>query len=119
DSRAIVARAASAKNVLIVGASFIALEVAASLRARDINVHVVAPEKQPLERILGPDVGRFIRKLHEGKGVVFHLGTTVARIDGRTATLSDGAAVDMDFVVAGVGVRPAIWLCEQAGLKMD
>jgi NADPH-dependent 2,4-dienoyl-CoA reductase/sulfur reductase-like enzyme len=119
DSRAIVARAASARQVLIVGASFIGLEVAASLRARNINVHVVAPDSQPLERILGPEVGRFIRKLHEGKGVVFHLGATVARIDGRTAILSDGSRVDMDFVVVGVGVRPAIDLCEQAGLKID
>jgi NADPH-dependent 2,4-dienoyl-CoA reductase/sulfur reductase-like enzyme/nitrite reductase/ring-hydroxylating ferredoxin subunit len=119
DSRAIISRAASARQVLIVGASFIGLEVAASLRARDLNVHVVAPDNQPLERILGPEVGRFIRKLHEGKGILFHLGTTVARIDGRTATLSDGSSVDADFVVVGVGVRPAIGLAEQAGLKID
>jgi apoptosis-inducing factor 3 len=119
DSRAIVARAASSKQVMIVGASFIGLEVAASLRARNINVHVVAPENQPLERILGPEVGRFIRKLHEEKGVVFHLGATVTRIGGRTATLSDGSSVDADFVVVGVGVRPAIGLFEQAGLKID
>ena len=119
DSRAIVARAASARQVMIVGASFIGLEVAASLRARNINVHVVAPQNQPLERILGPEVGRFIRKLHEEKGVVFHLGATVGRMDGRTATLSDGSRVDTDFVVVGVGVRPAIGLAEQAGLKID
>jgi NADPH-dependent 2,4-dienoyl-CoA reductase/sulfur reductase-like enzyme/nitrite reductase/ring-hydroxylating ferredoxin subunit len=119
DSRAIIARAASAKQVMIIGASFIGLEVAASLRARNINVHVVAPDNQPLERILGPEVGRFIRKLHEEKGVVFHLGTTVARIEGRTATLSDGSRVDADFVVVGVGVRPAIGLAEKAGLKID
>jgi NADPH-dependent 2,4-dienoyl-CoA reductase/sulfur reductase-like enzyme/nitrite reductase/ring-hydroxylating ferredoxin subunit len=119
DSRAIIARAASARQVMIVGASFIGLEVAASLRARDLNVHVVAPQNQPLERILGPEVGRFIRKLHEEKGVVFHLGATVGRMDGRTATLSDGSSVVADFVVVGVGVRPAIGLAEQAGLKID
>jgi NADPH-dependent 2,4-dienoyl-CoA reductase/sulfur reductase-like enzyme len=119
DSRAIIARAASAKQVMIIGASFIGLEVAASLRARDLSVHVVAPENQPLERILGAEVGRFIRKLHEEKGVVFHLGTTVGRMDGRTATLSDGSRVDADFVVVGVGVRPAIGLAEKAGLKID
>ena len=119
DSRAIVARAASARQVMVVGASFIGLEVAASLRTRNINVHVVAPESQPLERILGPDVGRFIRNLHEEKGVVFHLGATVGRMDGRAATLSDGSRVDADFVVVGVGVRPAIGLAEQAGLKID
>jgi NADPH-dependent 2,4-dienoyl-CoA reductase/sulfur reductase-like enzyme/nitrite reductase/ring-hydroxylating ferredoxin subunit len=119
DSRAIIARAASAKQVLIIGSSFIGLEVAASLRASDLNVHVVAPENQPLERILGPEAGRFIRKLHEEKGVVFHLGTTVGRVDGRTATLSDGSRVDADFIVVGVGVRPAISLAEKAGLKID
>jgi len=64
-------------------------------------------------------MGRFIRKLHEEKGVVFHLGTTVGRVDGRTATLSDGSKVDADFVVVGVGVRPAIGLAEKAGLKID
>jgi NADPH-dependent 2,4-dienoyl-CoA reductase/sulfur reductase-like enzyme len=104
---------------MVVGASFIGLEVAASLRTRNINVHVVAPESQPLERILGPDVGRFIRNLHEEKGVVFHLGATVGRMDGRAAILSDGSRVDADFVVVGVGVRPAIGLAEQAGLKID
>jgi apoptosis-inducing factor 3 len=119
DSRAIIARAASARQVMIVGASFIGLEVAASLRARNINVHVVAPESQPLERILGPEIGRFIRKLHEEKGVVFHLGATVGRMNGRTATLSDGSSVDADFVVVGVGVRPAIGLAQQAGLTID
>src|SRR5215472_3303925 len=81
DSKAIVARAASAKTVLVVGASFIGLEVAASLRARELAVHVVAPEGEPLERIMGPEVGRFIRKLHEDHGVVFHLGQTVKGID--------------------------------------
>jgi NADPH-dependent 2,4-dienoyl-CoA reductase/sulfur reductase-like enzyme len=68
---------------------------------------------------MGPDVGRFIRGLHESHGVVFHLGRTVARVDGQTATLSDGSTVPMDFIVAGVGVRPSIDLAERAGLTMD
>ncbi len=119
DSRAIVSRAESARRVLVIGASFIGLEVAASLRARGIDVHVAAPESQPLERVLGAEAGRFIRSVHESQGVTFHLGTTAARIDGRTATLGDGTTIDVDLVVAGVGVRPSIALAEQAGLAMD
>jgi NADPH-dependent 2,4-dienoyl-CoA reductase/sulfur reductase-like enzyme/nitrite reductase/ring-hydroxylating ferredoxin subunit len=119
DSRAIVSRAESAKCVLVIGASFIGLEVAASLRARGIDVHVVAPEHQPLERVLGAEAGRFIRSVHESQGVTFHLGTTVTRIDGRTVVLGDGTTVDVDLVVAGVGVRPSVALAEQAGLAMD
>ena len=119
DSRAIVAKAASAKTVVVVGASFIGLEVAASLRARGIGVHVVAPESQPLERVMGPEVGGFIRRLHEEHGVVFHLGSTVRRVNGRVVTLTDGTTLDADFLVLGVGVRPAIGLAEQAGLEVD
>jgi apoptosis-inducing factor 3 len=119
DSRAIVERAATARHVVVAGASFIGLEVAASLRARGIVVDVVAPESTPLERVLGIEVGRFVRSLHEAQGVKFHLGQTVARIDGRTVTLSGGAAIDSDFVVMGVGVKPAVAIAEQAGLAMD
>ncbi len=119
DSRAIVAKAAAAKRVVVVGASFIGLEVAASLRARGIDVHVVAPETEPLARIMGPEVGRFIRGLHAAHGVTFHLGQTVSRIDGARVTLNDAAALEADFVVLGVGVRPAIALAERAGLAVD
>jgi NADPH-dependent 2,4-dienoyl-CoA reductase/sulfur reductase-like enzyme/nitrite reductase/ring-hydroxylating ferredoxin subunit len=119
DSRAIVERAAKAGHVVVAGASFIGLEVAASLRARGIAVDVVAPESMPLERVMGVEVGRFVRSLHEAHGVTFHLGQTVAGIDGRTVTLSGGSTIDCDFVVMGVGVKPAVALAEQAGLAMD
>jgi len=119
DSRAIVAKTALAKRVVVVGASFIGLEVAASLRARGIAVDVVAPESQPLQRVMGPELGRFIRGLHESHGVTFHLGETVTRINGRELMLSGGTALDADFVVLGVGVRPSLALAEQAGLAID
>jgi apoptosis-inducing factor 3 len=119
DSRAIIARAASAKQVVVVGASFIGLEVAASLRAREIAVTVVAPEHQPLERIMGTEVGKFIRSLHESHGVVFQLGTTVSRVDGNKVTLSNRATLNADFIVLGVGVRPSLALAEKAGLTVD
>jgi NADPH-dependent 2,4-dienoyl-CoA reductase/sulfur reductase-like enzyme len=100
-------------------ASFIGLEVAASLRARDIEVDVVPPGSQSLERVMGPEVGRFIRGVHERHSVVFHLGQTAKRIDGRGLTLSDGTAFETDFVVLGVGVRPSLAVAEQAGLAID
>jgi NADPH-dependent 2,4-dienoyl-CoA reductase/sulfur reductase-like enzyme/nitrite reductase/ring-hydroxylating ferredoxin subunit len=119
DSKAIVARTESAKQVVVVGASFIGLEVAASLRKRGIAVHVVAPEKVPMEKILGSEVGAFVRKLHESHGVVFHLGETVKRVHGNNVTLTGGQRIEADFIVLGVGVKPSITLAEQAGLKMD
>ena len=119
DSKAIIAKAASAKRVVVVGSSFIGLEVAASLRTRGIVVDVVAPDRQPLERVMGPEVGLFIRKLHEAHGVTFHLGQTVSRVHGRTVTLTNGTALDADFLVLGVGVRPSLKLAEQAGLAID
>ena len=119
DSRAIVQRAATARHVVVVGASFIGLEVAASLRARGISVDVVAPDSVPLERVMGVEVGRFVRSLHEAQGVTFHLGQTVTRVDGRTVTLSGGVTLDSDFLVVGVGVKPALAIAEQAGLAMD
>lgn len=119
DSKAIIAKAGSAKRVLVVGASFIGLEVAASLRTRGISVDVVAPDQQPLEKVMGAEVGLFIRKLHESHGVTFHLGETVKGVNGRTATLSGGTNLDVDFLVLGVGVRPSLTLAEQAGLAID
>jgi apoptosis-inducing factor 3 len=119
DARSIVDAARSAKQVVVAGASFIGLEVAASLRQRGIQVHIVGPERVPLERILGTQVGNFVRAVHESHGAIFHLGTSVARIDGRRVTLGDGSTVEADCVVLGVGVRPAIALAERAGLAID
>jgi len=119
DSTAIIARAKEAKRAVVIGASFIGLEVAASLRARQIEVHVVAPEKRPMERILGPDMGDLVRKLHEEKGVVFHLEETPVAIEAKQVKLKSGGALDADLVVMGVGVRPRTELAEQAGLKVD
>ena len=119
DSRAIIERATTARRAVVIGASFIGLEVAASLRARKIEVHVVAPEKRPMERILGPDMGDLVRRLHEENGVVFHLEDAPTAIEGKLVRLKSGGALEADFVVMGVGVRPRLELAEKAGLTID
>jgi len=119
DSRAIIAAAKSAKRAVVIGASFIGLEVAAALRAREIEVHVVAPEKRPLEKVFGPELGDFVRALHEEHGVVFHLEDGVTGIDAKKVTLKSGGSLDADLVVTGVGVRPRLTLAEKAGLAID
>jgi NADPH-dependent 2,4-dienoyl-CoA reductase/sulfur reductase-like enzyme len=119
DCRAIIESAKSTRRVIVIGASFIGLEVAASLRARDIEVHVVGLEARPMERVLGPGMGDFIRALHEEHGVIFHLGDTVVAIDGKRATLKSGGVLEAELVVVGVGVRPRLTLAEKAGLALD
>ena len=120
DCRAIIEGAKSPRRrALVIGASFIGLEVAAALRARDIEVHVVAPERRPMERVLGPQLGDFVRTLHEQHGVIFHLEETVVSIDGPCATLKGGGVLEADIVVIGVGVRPRLALAERAGFTID
>jgi NADPH-dependent 2,4-dienoyl-CoA reductase/sulfur reductase-like enzyme/nitrite reductase/ring-hydroxylating ferredoxin subunit len=120
DSRAIIAATANAKRAVVIGASFIGLEAAASLRARGLEVHVVAPDARPLERILGPEIGDFIRALHEQThGVIFHLDTKPKAITTDAVTLENGERIPADLVVVGVGVRPALQLAQQAGLAVD
>src|SRR6266853_5005184 len=119
DCRAIIASSDGARRAIVIGASFIGLEAAASLRARDIEVHVVGLEQRPMERVLGPQMGDFVRALHQEHGVVFHLGDTVTAIEGKRTSLKSGGAIEADLVVVGVGVRPRLALAEKAGLAMD
>src|SRR5690242_6256109 len=121
DSKAIIAAAQRATNAVVVGASFIGLEVAASLRTRNtrLPVHVVAPEALPLERVMGRDLGQFIHSLHEEHGVTFHLQQTATRIERDAVVLASGERIAADLVVVGVGVRPRVQLAQDAGLRVD
>lgn len=119
DSRAIIAKAEKGKRAVVIGASFIGLEVAASLRAREVEVDIVAPEAIPLARVMGDELGRFIQKLHEDKGVRFHLGKKPLSVDESGVKLDDGKTLAADLVVMGVGVRPRTALAEAAGITVD
>jgi NADPH-dependent 2,4-dienoyl-CoA reductase/sulfur reductase-like enzyme/nitrite reductase/ring-hydroxylating ferredoxin subunit len=119
DCRAIIGLTDGARRAIVIGASFIGLEVAASLRARGIEVHVVGLEQRPMERVLGAEMGDFVRTLHEEHGVIFHLADTVTAIDGKRATLKSGGVLEAEIVVVGAGVRPRLALAEGCGLAID
>jgi apoptosis-inducing factor 3 len=119
DGRSLVAKALVSKRAVVIGASFIGLEVAASLRARNIEVDVVGNGTILMGKVLGPEVGNFLRRLHEDHGVTFHLGTTAVNIDNQSVTLKNGERLQADLVVVGIGVQPALSLAEQAGLTID
>jgi NADPH-dependent 2,4-dienoyl-CoA reductase/sulfur reductase-like enzyme/nitrite reductase/ring-hydroxylating ferredoxin subunit len=119
DSRALIEAAKSARQAVLIGAGFIGLEVAAALRARGLAVHVVAPEARPLERVLGPELGDLVRRLHEEQGVVFHLEAEVAGIEPGRVNLEGGQSLGAELVVLGTGVRPRMELAERAGLAVD
>lgn len=119
DSRAIIAGAQKAKRCVVIGSSFIGLEVAASLRERGLEVAVVGKDAIPLEKVLGQEFGNFIKDLHEQHGVRFFLGSTPRIIRQDRVVLSNGQTIDAEMVVLGVGVAPRTSLAQEAGLAVD
>jgi len=119
DSRAIIAKAKAGQKAVVIGSSFIGLEVAASLRARDVEVQVIGREQAPLAHVLGAELAQLVLGVHQEHGVRFHLGRTVTAAKPGQVTLDDGTTLDADFVVAGVGVKPRTDLAERAGLTID
>ena len=112
DARAIVEAAAAAKRTVLVGAGLIGLELASSLRKRGLAVDVTAPQALPFAHIVGDRIAAYLKSRHEENGVAFHLGARVTRISGspgaKEVALSDGRTLRGDFVVFGLGVRPAL-----------
>ena len=119
DAQAIIAASANARRAVVIGSSFIGLEVAASLRARNLEVDVVSRDSVPLGNILGAQVGEFVQKLHEEKGVRFHLGAQLRAIHADAVELEGGVRLAADVVVLGVGVKPRTELAQRAGLTVD
>jgi NADPH-dependent 2,4-dienoyl-CoA reductase/sulfur reductase-like enzyme/nitrite reductase/ring-hydroxylating ferredoxin subunit len=123
DAETILAELETASTAVIVGASFIALEVACSLRAREKEVHIVAPEEIPLAGVFGKEIGGRIKRTHEENGVHFHLGQTVKEFAGAErvseVVLADGSRLGTDLVIVGVGIEPAVDFLEGSGLARD
>ncbi len=111
DADAILAQAERSTRAVVLGASFIGMEVAASLRERGLDVTVVGKEAAPFAKQLGEEVGRAFVGLHEGHGVAFRLGRGVASLEGdgqvSGVVLEGGERIAADLVVAGFGVKPA------------
>ncbi len=118
DADRLIAASVQARRAIIVGSSYIGLEVAASLIERGLEVAVVSDTDLPLEKTAGAEVGAMVRDLHEAKGVTFYAGRRIARWDGNAATLNDGTHLPGDIVVAGIGVTPRLDLAEAAGLAL-
>ena len=119
DCRAIIAAAATSKRAVVIGASFIGLETAASLRTRGLDVTVVAPDTVPFLKIFGEKLGTHIKSLHEQHGVKFALGKSATAVGATDVSLDDGTKLPADIVIVGIGVRPSLDLAKQMGLTVD
>jgi 3-phenylpropionate/trans-cinnamate dioxygenase ferredoxin reductase subunit len=123
DSDALRAAIAAASRVVVIGSGWIGSEVAASARQLGAEVAIVGPDAVPLERVLGPEVGGVYRDLHAENGVELHLSTKIMAIVGGDAAQGvrtmDGAVVEGDLVVVGVGATPRDELARDAGLTLE
>ena len=119
DARAIAQRAKAGSRAVIIGASFIAMEAAAALRARKVEVDIVSVEHVPFDRIFGVALGEYIQKIHEREGVRFHLGSAASGFDGRFVTTAKGDRLEADFVLVGIGVQPRVNVARYAGADVD
>jgi 3-phenylpropionate/trans-cinnamate dioxygenase ferredoxin reductase subunit len=121
DSERIRAELGEDKRLLIVGAGWIGLEVAAAARMAGAQVTVVEMAALPLERVLGRECAQIFARLHAEHGVDLRLQTGVRELSGQgrveRALLTDGSEIDVDAVVVGIGVAPADDLAKTAGLE--
>lgn len=123
DADAILAQAERSERAVVLGASFIGMEVAASLCERGLEVTVVGKETAPFEKQLGPKIGDAFVGLHQRKGVTFRLGRNIYALEGdgnvQTVVLADGARLPADLVVIGFGVRPVTGFLRGVPLNKD
>jgi 3-phenylpropionate/trans-cinnamate dioxygenase ferredoxin reductase component len=123
DSEQIGERIEGGQRLVVVGSGWIGAEIAASARQKGCEVTMLEMASLPLERVLGPEVGRIYLDLHRDHGVEFLPETTVERFEGNESVerviTRDGASIETSFVVVGVGVAPRTGLIEHAGIRVD
>lgn len=128
-----IAASVEGKNLVVVGSSFIGMEVAACLQSKAASVTVVGKSEIPFAASLGKEIGLGLKKMHEDKGIKFQLGTTVKEFLGENghvtaAVLENGESLPADVVVCGLGVTPTtsylkgvegITLSRQGSVEVD
>jgi 3-phenylpropionate/trans-cinnamate dioxygenase ferredoxin reductase subunit len=119
DSDRIARTVREGTRLVIIGAGWIGLEVAAAARARGAAVTVVESLDLPLQRVLGDDLARVFAGLHREHGVEFRFGAQVSEIRADAVRLADGTVLDADAVLVAVGVAPETGLAERTGLDVD
>ena len=123
ESLALREHAGSVERAVIIGAGFIGCEVAASLRKLGAEVTIVEPQPTPLASVLGTQIGELVARLHRAEGVDVRCGVGVSGVSGEKhvekVQLSDGAELDADVVVVGIGSRPSTDWLEGSGIAVD
>ena len=123
DVDAMAPKFVTAKRVLIVGGGYIGLEAAAVAANKGLKVTLVEMADRILQRVAAPETSNLFRSLHQSHGVDLREGVGLEQILGDPAvtgaTLTDGTTLELDFIIAGVGVTPATSLAQAAGLAID
>ncbi len=120
DAAALRSAAREAREIAVIGASFIGTETAAYLSEAGKHIHIIAPEELPFKAILGERVGRYLASIYTSKGIELHMGTTVSKITGGNQAegveLSDGTVIAADMIIIGVGAEPVVDYLEGSSL---
>ena len=123
ESKNIIAASKTASKIIIIGASFIGMETAYSLRKRGLDITVISQEEIPFERVFGKEIGKLFNKLHKENGVKFRLSLSLKEFVGtnkvEAVQLNNGSKIETDLVIIGVGVKPATNFLKNLNLLSD
>jgi NADPH-dependent 2,4-dienoyl-CoA reductase/sulfur reductase-like enzyme len=122
DYRRTRAKVSAGASVVVIGGGFIGSELAAALRANEVSVTMVYPEDSLCARVFPSELGQALQEQYRSRGITVHAGENVAGIareGGRFVTTTEAHRLESDLVIAGIGIRPAMELAQQAGLRVD